>query len=122
MIRAVRSSRCPYLSINVRLGDYNRPEFEFDIEPLVDTGFDGGLAVQSAQIPPTVSPIGESVWYLADGTEITARSYFCNMTIGDLQAVPTAVITLGSDSLLGRHVTDQFRVTFDHGQQLVIEA
>jgi len=88
----------------------------------VDTGFDGGLAVPQAVIPATVSPVGESVWYLADGTEIKAHSYFCYVSIGHLPPVSTAVITLDGDTLLGRHVTDQFRVTFDYGHQIIVEA
>jgi predicted aspartyl protease len=122
MIQAVTSSRSPYLDIKVRIGDYDHPDFEFDIEALVDTGFDGGLAVPPALIPSTVPSVGESAWYLADGTEIKAQSYFCYVAIGHLQPIPTAVITLDGDVLLGRHVTDQFRVTFDHGRRVIVEA
>jgi predicted aspartyl protease len=122
MIQAVTSARFPDLSIHVWIGDRDHPDHELDVEPLVDTGFDGGLAVPQALIPSIVPSVGESVWYLADGTEIKTRSYFCYVSIGHLQAVPTAVIALDGDMLLGRHVTDQFRVTFDHGQQIIVEA
>jgi hypothetical protein len=43
------------------------------------------------------------------------------VTIGHLQPVPTAVTALDGDPLLGRHVTNQFRVTFDHGRQIIVE-
>lgn len=121
MIQPVTSTRCPYLAIDVRIGDYDHPDFELSIEALVDTGFDGGFALPPALIPLTIAPVGESVWYLADGTEIRAHSYFCYVSIGHLRPVPTAVIALDGDTLLGRHVTDQFRLILDHGRTLTVE-
>ena len=71
MTLAVTGPRFPHLSIGVRIGDFDRPDFQFDVEPLVDTG--------------------------------------------------TAIITLDADALVGRHVTNQFRVIFDHGTSIVVE-
>ncbi len=121
MIQAVTSYRFPYLSLHVLIGNRDNPDYEFDVEALVDTGFDGGLAVPPDLIPTTIAPVGHSVWNLADGSQITASAYFCYVSIGHLSAVPTAVITLDGDALLGRHVTDRFRLTFDHGNQVLIE-
>jgi len=122
VIQAIRSSRFPYIALHFQIGDQRAPAFEFDVEPLVDTGFDGGLAVPQGLIPDTIAPVGRSTWYLADGTAIVVSSYFAYVTIGHLPPVPTAVITLDSDPLLGRHVTDRFRMVFDHGRQLTFEA
>ncbi len=122
MIQAATSSRFPYLQMYVQLGSLNAPSFAFDTESLVDTGFDGGLAVGTNVIPHSISPDGRSTWHLADGTPITAHMYVCYVTIGHLQPVPTILITLDGDALLGRDVTDQFRVTFDHGRQIIVEA
>jgi len=36
--------------------------------------------------------------------------------------VLTAAIALGGDALPGRDVTDKFRVTFDHGHHITVEA
>ncbi len=121
MIQAVTSSRFPYLQVHVQIGNQQYPDHEFDVEPLVDTGFDGGLAVPRSTIPDTVTPAGRSMWNLADGSEITASWYFCYVTIGHLPPVPTVVITLDRKALLGRHVTDKFRLIFDHGRRLVVE-
>ena len=120
MIQAVTSSRFPYLQVHVQIGNQQFPDLEFDVEPLVDTGFDGGLIVPRRMIPATVAPAGESTWYLADGTEITALLYLCYVTIGQFPPVSTAVITLDSHALLGCHVTDRFRVIFDHGRRLLV--
>jgi predicted aspartyl protease len=121
MIEPVTSDAYPFLRVHVRVDSLDAPTFEFDVEALVDTGFDGGLAISRDLIPEGVVPVGRSVWNLADGTEITALSYFCYVSIGHLQAVPTVVITLDGDALLGRHVTDTFRVTFDRGRRVIVE-
>ena len=121
MIRAVNSSEYPFLDIRVQIGDRFAPDYEFEVRALVDTGFDGGLAVPRRLIPGSITPMGQSVWNLAEGTEITAFSYFCHVTIGHLQPVATVAITLDGDALLGRHVIDKFRFVFDHGRQLIVE-
>lgn len=121
MIQAVTSSNFPYLKVHVLISNQQYPDHEFDVEPLVDTGFDGGLAVPQQMIPATVTPAGQSMWELADGTEITAFWYFGYVTVGQLPPVPTVVITLDNNPLLGRHVTDKFRLIFDRGRRLVVE-
>lgn len=121
MIQGVTSLNFPYLQVHVQIGNQQFPDHELDVEPLVDTGFDGGLAVPRRMVPATVTPAGQSTWHLADGTEITAFSYFCYVTIGHLQPVATAVITLDGGALLGRHVTDKFRVISDHGRRVIVE-
>ena len=121
MIQAVANSNFPYLRVHVRIGNQQYPDHEFDVEPLVDTGFAGDLAVPRKLIPATVTPSGLSEWELADGTEISAFWFFGYVTIGQLSPVPTVIITLNSHALLGRHVTDRFRVIFDHGRRLLVE-
>jgi predicted aspartyl protease len=51
---AVRSTRFPYLSVHVRLGNLQYPDFEFDVDALVDTGFSSGLTVPQGLIPSRV--------------------------------------------------------------------
>lgn len=121
MTPSVTSSHFPFLSLHVQIIDDNAPAFDFDVDAFVDTGFDGGLTVPSALIPAELVPVGQSSWNLADGTEITTDAYFCYVSIGHLQPVPTAVIALDGDVLLGRHVTNRFRVSFDHGRSIVVE-
>lgn len=122
MIQGVTSLNFPYLQVHVQIGNQQFPDHEFDVEPLVDTGFDGGLAVPRRMVPTTVTPAGRSIWNLADGSQITAFWYFCYVTIGQLPPVPTVVITLDSNSLLGRHVTDKFRLILDHGRRVIVES
>jgi predicted aspartyl protease len=117
----VSSSNFPYLSVHVIVGTLRNPFFEFDIEPLVDTGFDGGLTVSKDLIPDSIESIGQSVWRLADETEVAAFAYLGYIKIGQLDAVPAVIIALGEEPLLGRSVTNNFRLIFDHGNQIIVE-
>jgi predicted aspartyl protease len=123
MIQAVTSTNYPYLQVHVQVGpDRRSPHFEFDAEPLVDTGFDGGLAVPPGTIPGHVPLSGQLPWTLADGSDLTTDFYVGYVIIGHLRPVPTVIIALSGDTLLGRHVIDNFRLTFDHGSTILVEA
>ena len=121
MIQPVTSARFPYLPVHLSLGPRDNPTFEIDVEVQVDTGFDGGVAVPKSLIPDSVTPDGHTDWQLADGTELQAPAYLCNLSNGHFPPVLTAAIALDGDALLGRHVTDTFRVIFDHGASIVVE-
>ncbi len=122
MTQAASSSNFPYLPVHIQIGrSFQTIDFEFDIEPLIDTGFDGGLAVPRDLIPDSVTPIGRSDWRLADETEISTFAYFGYVIIGQLPPVPALVIALAEEALLGRQVTNNFRLIFDHGSQVIVE-
>jgi clan AA aspartic protease len=122
MIQAVTSSRYPYLPIHIEIFINKTMVFEFDIEPKVDTGFDGGLTVPRGIIPDHIPPFGISEWKLADETEIQTPTYVARVTIGSLPPVVTLVIVLGDEPLLGREVIDNFSLHFDHGRQLTVSS
>lgn len=116
----VTSTRFPYLSLHVEIPTETRV-FEFHIESLVDTGFDGGLTVPKNLIPNTIAPFGQSNWKLADETEIATSAYFGYVSINGLPSVATLIIALGNDCLLGRNITNNFRLTFDHGIKVIVQ-
>jgi hypothetical protein len=121
VISAARSSAFPYLPVHVRLGNQQYPNFEFDVDALVDTGFDGGLAVPQDLIPDNVPSLGRHLCDLADGSSITALAYLGFISVGQLQPVRALVITLPHQALLGRAVTNHFRLSFLYGRQVVLE-
>jgi predicted aspartyl protease len=121
MTLATSGTRFPYLQIHIQIGTPRHIEQEFDLEALVDTGFDGGVTVPSevvdaAIIPDTILDLG-----LADGSRLRAPGYLASVRIGRLQPVLTMLVALGDEALLGREVTDHFRVTFDHGREILAE-
>jgi predicted aspartyl protease len=106
----------------VRLGILQYPDYEFDVEALVDTGFDGGLTVRQAVIPGHVTPRGQQRCTLADGSQIDAYVYRGFVTIGALQPLATYIIVLPHQALLGRAVTNHFRLTFLYGRRVILES
>jgi len=84
VIQSVRSTRFPCLPVHVRLGNLQYPGFEFDLDALVDTGFDGGLTVPQGLIPATALPLGDLTCNLADGSSMTAFSYLGFVSVGSL--------------------------------------
>jgi predicted aspartyl protease len=115
------SAHFPYLQVHVKVGSPRSIEQELDVEALIDTGFDGGLTVPSALIDPTITPDTHLPWQLADGSQVLTPAYLATVHIGQLQPVLTVLIALGDEPLLGRSVTDSFRLILDHGAQVIVE-
>ena len=122
MISAVRSSRFPYLPVQVRVGNRPYPDLVLDVEAYVDTGFDGGLIVPQGLIPDRIRVIGETVCTLADGSIVRARSYVGSVSVGILPPIDTVIMTLPGRALLGLAVTNRFRLSLLYGRQVVLES
>lgn len=118
---AASSTRFPYLSIHVRIGNLQYPDFEFDVDALVDTGFDGGLTVPQGLIPGRVYSPNRQWCEFADGNRVLVPVYLGFLTIGSLQPIDAYVMELPHQALLGRAVTNHFRLTFFYGRQVVLE-
>jgi predicted aspartyl protease len=121
MTASLSSTRFPYLRVQVRVGTARYVDQEIDLEALVDTGFDGGVVVPARLIDPSIRPDTHLSWTLADGSHMRTPAYVATVRVGTLPAVMTVVIALGDEPLVGREVTDRFRVTFDHGREIIVE-
>lgn len=90
------------------------------VDALLDTGFDGSVAV-----PPDVvsgaSPDDYLIWTLADGSQVLAAAFLGTARLGNLEPFPVLVTALGDEPLVGRGVSDRFKVTLDHGHRLIVE-
>jgi predicted aspartyl protease len=112
----VESERFPYLGLHVEVR--NRIH---SVDALIDTGFDGFLAVPPSLLADGQPPDNFQSWSLADGTRVTAPLYLGTVHVGDLGSVPALITALGDEPLVGRGVIDRFRLTLDHGERVVIE-
>lgn len=121
MTPAAISHRSTYLRLVIEIGTPQHVEQSLNVEALVDTGFDGSVALPLRMIDPSIRPDARLPWTLADGSEVRTPAFLATVRIGALPSVVTAVIALGDEPLLGREVTDRFRVTFDHGQTIRVE-
>ncbi len=112
----VESDRFPYLPVRLTIGGR-----EAQFEALLDTGFDGGVAVPEDTIASGQTAEWSLSFYLADGSVVDVPAYLGRVQVGELLPVTTIIITLGGEPILGRAVTDQFKITLDHGQRIVVE-
>jgi hypothetical protein len=61
------------------------------------------------------------IWSRADGTEVLAPVYLGTAQLDAFASFPAFVTVLGDETLVGRGVSDRFRVILDHGQQVIVE-
>jgi clan AA aspartic protease len=118
----VSSSHFPYLTIRVTIRQpLASNQQEIQLEALVDTGFDGGVVIPKDLLDPSLTPVRYLPWSLADDSQVLLPAFLGDVQIGNLPPVRTIVMPLGDEPLLGRNVTNHYRMIFDRGNQLVIE-
>ena len=107
----------PFLSVRIEIGDWRTETWA-----LVDTGFEGSLAIPSTALGLGLgSPDSSSNWVLADGSVVETPVYIGELEIFGLPPIPEIVVTaLGTDYILGRGVIDRFKVILDHGERLIV--
>lgn len=114
--KAVTSSRFPYLPIKVST------KKDFELEALFDTGYDGGIILPSKLISN-----GEvSGWLvdckLADDSIIKVPAYIGSVSVGNKKLNNIIVLIMGDEPIVGREVMKYFKITFDHGKKIILEA
>lgn len=114
--RGVESARFPYVPIRL-VGN----EVALDLEALLDTGFDGAVAVPPDLDTFNQEPDGEPEFVLADGSVIRVPAYNGVLHVGELAVYPVAVVVLGAEPIFGRRAIEPYTVILDHGRRLLIE-
>lgn len=112
----VTSSRFPYLPIHLWVRQRSD-----QVEALLDTGFDGDVALPPEAITDGDRPDGYLPWTLADGSEVLAPAYRSSAQVGTMPSFSAVIIALGEEPLVGRGVSDRFSIILDHGQRLIVE-
>lgn len=110
------ASRFPYLSLELQVR--HRKE---KIEVLLDTGFDGDIAIPKGMLTNGDIPDGLLPWKLADGSKIIAPAYIGKVRVGKMPPLAVVVITLGDEALIGQGIIKHFSITLDHGKRVLIE-
>jgi predicted aspartyl protease len=108
----------PYVEIEFIVGTFRSPT----ILAYVDTGFDGYLIIPIAQASFLGPPHFSAPWELGDGSVVHAQEYRGDILVSGLAVnIPARITLLGEEYLVGRSVVDHLRITFDHGQRLMLE-
>lgn len=106
----------PYLQATIKV--LNRI---LKLEFLVDTGFDADVVIPSKMIMNGQPPSGHSRFILADGSLVFAPYFLGSIKIGKYKPIGVSIVCLGDQPLMGRGVTDKFKVIFDHGKKVIVE-
>lgn len=91
-------------------------------EALVDTGFDGHLAVPEDLIGALPRPMYVRRVRTASGEIVRVPVYLGTVELVDHPgAIEALIIALGDEYLVGLPTLNHFKVTFDHGRRLLVE-
>ena len=108
----------PYPSLRLR---FTIAGVSSEARAMVDTGFDGYLAVPASALSRFRS-YGNVHARTASGEVVTVASYLGTVELLDEPGpVDSYIIALGDEYLVGIEVLNHFRVTFDHGQRVIVE-
>ena len=111
----ILGTRFPYVPVRIEV-----QQRIADVDALLDTGFDGDVAVPDSFVAPGLVPDGHSRWTLADDSAVVAPYDLGTVELDGLGPFQAVVIVLGTESLVGaaaRHVT----IILDHGQQVIVQ-
>ena len=112
----VVSSRSPYLRVTIRVLNSS-----LKVEALIDTGFSGEVVLPPKIVMNGQPPKGYSRWTLADGSTTFAPNFLGTLKIGKYKPIGVSITALGDEPLIGRGITDHFKVTFDQGRKVIVE-
>jgi clan AA aspartic protease len=113
---SLESNHYPYLPLTLLVRDRT-----VTIEALIDTGFDGYLAVPPDVLANGAPPDDYHTWRLADGSEVVTPVYVGRIQLGDISTLPVIVIALGDAPIVGRGIIDNWKMTFFWGRSVVVE-
>jgi hypothetical protein len=116
MREPLTNSRFPYLPIRIDLRGRT-----YQLEALLDTGFNGHAALPVQLIPCPEARDGHMPGELADSSVVRFAYYRGTVTGGDLGSFPSLIVGMGDEPVLGRAISNRFRIVLDHGQQIIVE-
>jgi predicted aspartyl protease len=110
--------QAPYPSLRIR---YVAQGIAGNAVALLDTGFDGYLAVPEGLIGALPRPARRRV-QTASGQVVRVPVYLGTVELVDQPGpIDALIIALGDEYLLGLATLNHFSVTFDHGRQVSVE-
>ncbi len=107
----------PYIPIRVQIR-----RWESEALALLDTGFTGELVIPESVLFHLGIPDDHTDVEVADNRIIPAPAFLGAIEIIGLDPIPDVHITvLGDEYILGLGILDLYKVTFDHGERVIIE-
>lgn len=106
----------PYISVTIHVRGQT-----ISAEALLDTGFDGVIAVPTGSLAALGRPSLYRRWSLADGSQVVTPTCVGEVQIAGHERFPAAITELGSEVLVGVRAIRQFRVVLGRGKSVTVE-
>ena len=110
------STRYPYIPIVITIRHLSA-----SFDALLDTGFEGAVIVPASFTTTAGAPDAYARLRLADGSRVRRPAFLGTAELGQLGSFPVEIAALGDECLMGRELADQFTITLDHGQRIIVE-
>jgi clan AA aspartic protease len=126
MSNKLTSNKYPFLPLTIHVRVSNRKKLDIHTQVLIDTGFSGDIVIPATEELKQYSPDAYATWTMADGSEVMAPIFLGTVRFPELNAdvaeiVGVTVTVLGDAALIGQSVLRRFRLTLDHGRQVILE-
>lgn len=92
----VESTRFPFLTLRLTIGSWS-----VEVEALLDTGFDGDVALPPPSMPPGLPVEQHLSWILADGSAALTSAYLGTAKLGPFEEFPILIAAIGDEPLVG---------------------
>jgi predicted aspartyl protease len=115
MQRRLESAHFPFIPLRLSIGLTT-----VDIDALVDTGFDGDIALPASFPRFDRQPTFESRWILTDGSQVIAPGYQGSALIDSIGTFAVAVTMIGNEPLVGVGFVRRILLTLDHGERVIV--
>jgi predicted aspartyl protease len=120
------STNYPYLPLTIHVPLTGWKTFALSTKALIDTGFSGDLVVSATEELRQYQPDAYATWTMADGSEVLAPIFLGTIQFPELeenaaQMVGVTVTVLGDQPLIGQSILRRFKLTLDHGKQVILE-
>lgn len=112
----VVSSHFPYLPVEITIKQHKH-----SLEALLDTGFDGYVVLPPGLVTNGEAPDLYESCKLADDSVIRVPIFIGSVKLGDRKLNKITFLIMGDEPIIGREVIKHFKVTFDHGQKIMLE-
>jgi predicted aspartyl protease len=117
--KSFTSTHYPYIPLTVFLN--KRTE---TVEALLDTGFDGDVIIPEGLMTNGKPPDSYLRLTLADQvTSVLAPAYLGRVEVaklGDVGEHAAIISVLGTEAIIGRNLARHFRITLNHGVEVIV--
>lgn len=115
-VARLESERYPYLPLAISAG-----ERIIHVDAVLDTGFDGDIVPPVRAFADNLPPDDYRTWELADDS-VVAPPVFCgSVQLDSFAPVEADVVLLGDEPIVGRGISDRYRVILEHGERVIVE-